>query len=355
MSQLHIFNLQGAGARLFKGIFGTIAPSPEGEQYVVFTIDPELAKSSALFTHGQLSTGVTVRKTDLVTIEAEDQVVNAIKANVARALLNGWEAAYKQVLGRYDDLLERANHAQESENADPAYQRVMPSFSEYAVLAEREMARSGINALIQSIPKVHPYMIDVHVKGMRVTVLEGVRESDGMGSVEAAANLNPVPINGWDNADTHPYKASQASVVGEDGADALLQAYYHDANVSVPVYLSVAPTQDLRNPVPAAPASTRFSFGISQSTETPEAPETGAVEQDVNQEVVNLILTTPLLKDMIVVNSPVKVVDYESCRPYERTQPTHDLSESDFYYESDEDDEDGDYYDDEGYRQRDRG
>ena len=339
--QLHIFSPLGAGQHVFSGMFGTFTPVAEDSQMVDFHVDPSVSACSTSLNALSLRSGLRVRASEVVTVEGSTAVINAVKANLARGLETQWNTGYKQVLS----MLSNNNPAENEENdtdrtstrlvAIPGLGTINPTLLEQSVRVERDIADRGIDSLVNGIPDVAPYFVDVNYKGMWLGFdMHGTgRSNSAPAEVEVILDSPTLPIARWGQVRHEDYAATSTIDPNTEQQDG-----WKDVTVAIPVYLPTStqaaavqfvPAHSEPETVAVAPAQpSRFSFGARQSA--PAAPiQTATVQNDARaqqvsdpasspaegaRQVLELIAITPILKSMIIDRPAASFINYASQR-----------------------------------------
>lgn len=347
MSKLHILQDQGRAAIIFNGMFGSVCAEGEGGT-VLFKLDPELAKCSSLLSGPIVQRGLQVPASSVITIEADDDVINAIKANVARGLLSRWEIQYNAMLGTLGQ--GTLNHEGQDHAATlvavPGMGSLSPSLLSQALDSERSVARNNIERLISTLD-VQPHWVDVQINGLYLQLKDefsnDVVAASNFRVTDSESGLNPVSMDAW-NTVREDYAAT-CNV--EDTVD--FSAGVYDVKGSLPVYLpkprqSVAETLTRR-------VGSFFSFGgaSAQNQAPAQAPRPVAASAGAEvaaNRVMEIIMQTPVLMELVKSTTPVPNIDFRS----------RVLREAENVYGDEYEDEDDDGFDDEeSYHPRDRG
>jgi len=351
MSKLHILQEQGRAAIIFQGMFGTASPGDK-EGTVVFKLDPELAKCSSLLSGAIAQRNLVVPASSVVTIEADDDVINAIKANVARGLLSRWEAQYNAILG----ALGQGTVDHEGQDhvatlvAVPGMGSLSPSLLSQALQSEHTVARQNIERLISTLG-VQPHWVDVQINGLYLRLKDEFSNdvvSDGNFEVtDSETGLNPVPMATW-NKVREDY-ATTCNV--EDTVD--FRAGLYDVKGSLPVYLP-KPRQGAVETMTRRVGSL-FSFGGTSAknrapAQAPRPVATPAGAEVVASSVMEIIMQTPVLMDLVKSMTPVPNIDFNS-----RVLRETEMAQVDDYEDEYEDDDEADYDDEGNFYPRDRG
>lgn len=332
MAQLHIYN----------GSYGSVEPAAVSDSLnpqVHFHTDPALKRCSpslAALTGGR---NPVVPQSEVVTIEGDQEVLNAVKAMLARSLQAEWNRGYDQVMGTLDSRIAMGGSAAQAILGIAGGGANL----EQALVQERAIANQAIERLIAELPNVQPHWMDVAVKGVYVSRdIDGTLQHGPAHAVEAAPVTSaPVPMAGWADADHIRYSDTRMQATS-------LQSGHYDTVAAVPVYL----------PVPAggflaqakATATRVFNFGQS-ARPVPQPVLSGqqaAPSIDQAQAVMDLVMNTPILRKHIIEQPSQIVLDYQSC-----VESTVDSLR--YGYTSDEDDwneesgDEDDYGDGPGY------
>jgi len=170
---LYIFSPQDRDSFVLRGIWGTaekvnqnIGDDDGGdtqEQYR-FHIDPDLRRCSSVFTNLP-DEGLLVREADMIKVTCAGNLINSLKANLARVLQNCWNTQYASVIRQYGG------------QSTPLGQ---------ALTAEQKIAHQGIENLIANLPDVAPYLIAARME-------RGLwhRQEDGTASIKPDSYLFP--------------------------------------------------------------------------------------------------------------------------------------------------------------------
>jgi hypothetical protein len=344
MAELHILNPTGQGMHVFKGMFGTIRQVSEDSGLINFQPDPAIARCSSSMQALLNSNSFKVQPHEVVSIQVNDDVLVAIKASLARGLQEQWNRGYAQVLGSIQTrqvAAEQGNH-RATLTAIPGLGQINTSMLHQAVQAEKDVANRGIEQYVSSLTSVAPYWLDIALKGVFVSQnSEGnLTHSNALEIEPKTVSQVPVPMAGWGDADHLHYSPTQ-----ELAPDAVVQAGFYDVTAAIPVYLPVQQGGHMAQAA-ARLISRAFRFGSSGASDE-QAMSTNEPSIEKAQEVMDIIMGTPILREMVVNHPAQAVLDYNSRT--ETTLPLTELSDDD--YDEDED-SDPDY--DEPYQARPR-
>lgn len=344
MAELHILNPTGQGMHVFKGMFGTIKQVSEDSGLITFQPDPAIARCSSSMQALLQSNSFKVQPHEVVSIQVNDDVLDAIKASLARGLQEQWNRGYAQVLGSIQTrqvAAEQGNH-RATLTAIPGLGPINTSMLHQAVQAEKDVANRGIEQYVSSLTSVAPYWLDIALKGVFVSQnSEGnLTHSNALEIEPKTVSQGPVPMAGWGDADHLHYSPTQ-----ELAPDAVVQAGFYDVTAAIPVYLPVQQSGHMAQT--AARLITRaFRFGSGGASDE-RAMSTNEPSIEKAQEVMNIIMGTPILREMVVNHPAQTVLDYNSRT--ETTLPLTELSD-----DGDDEDEDSDPDYDEPYQARPR-
>lgn len=334
MAKLHILIPQGGiatGAHVFRGMYGTVEPvTPQavrnGEDAsamaVNFTVDPALARSSNTMQALRAGLALTVTQNDIHTIEAPDDVVNALKATIAQGLLIQWERGYEQLGVRSDDNTDDVADSVDSARlvAIPGMGSISKSLLTQALQAERDVARRGIHQLIENLPGLDRKWVDVNLANLVVNSFDSNQLHTDYVSVSAAQELN-----------LQPYSEELRNDNGTISQEAS-GARFVDGVARVPIY------------VPSA-AARRFSFEWLLNR---HRGQNGPVDEDSTMTakaiaVIEAILGSKELTKMLILEPKLMQIDRSSLVPAQNPPVTHNY---DYDYEEDFDDLDDEDSDD---------
>jgi hypothetical protein len=342
MAILHILQPRDAAGQVLTGLFGTIESS-ENSSLLSFKPDPALARCSATLT--VLQRQLQVRHDEVVTIEADEDSIRALKANIARALQLQWNRRYEQVIGPdVTDAGAGAGVPAEGEGARlvaiPGMGSINRNILQQALQVERQIANEGIEALVAGIPGVTPVWVDVQLRGAYV----GYDQERTVGYVSRVdqCELNYHPLPAWGEFEHAEYDLTKVRNAEPTEADAERgEEGFFDMTGAIPVYvpISLAPTPAVQEVQPAPQAPKAFSFGGTQQSAPQQAPRPQSVASSAPtteqvQRVMELVWATPILRQMIVQWPTVKAVNFDSRVPSE-----HDV-DADFVGDDVEDDDD---------------
>jgi len=347
MAELHILNPTGQGMHVFKGMFGTVKQVSEDSELITFQPDPAIARCSSSMQALLQSNSFKVQPHEVVSIQVNDDVLVAIKASLARGLQEQWNRGYAQILGSIQTrqvAAENGNH-RATLTAIPGLGPINTSMLHQAVQAEKDVANRGIEQYVSSLTTVAPYWLDIALKGVFVTQNgEGnLAHSNALEIEPKTVSQGPVPMAGWGDADHLHYSPTQELAPGLSYA--VVPAGYYDVTAAIPVYLPVQQSGHMAQAT--ARLITRvFRFGSGGAAEE-RAVSANEPSIEKAQEVMDIIMGTPILREMLVNHPAQMVLDYNSRT--ETTLPLVELSDDD----GDDDDEGGPDYD-EPYQARPR-
>lgn len=320
MAQLHIY----------KGSYGTIAQAPDdanGLPQVTFQVDEALAQCSPSLQALVTAHNPPIPANEVTTVEADEDVLEAVKAMLARSLQGQWNKGYEQVIAT---LGQRIAMGGPTVNAVLGLAQAGGATLGDALRAEQQIANQGIERAVAQLTNVAPYWMNVHLKGVFVS-----RDHEGNLHNSAAHEVHPLPVQeepipmvGWEDPD-HPRADTRQSAANENMIDG-----YYDVTAAVPFYL---PVEDGGIKAHIARVANRQAFNFGQQSE-PEPISEGqpaCPTAEKTQAVLDLVMSTPALRQAIVEQPSQVVVDFES-----RVETSLDLMvESE--YDEDYDDDDG--------------
>ena len=316
MASLHIISANGAGSHVFKGMFGTITPVENDPRSVMFKFAPGIVACSTSLSALSVGSGVKLKLSEVTTIEASEGAINAIKATLAKCMLHKWEQGYAALSGKFtpsdDDIVRDA----ETLVAIPGLGTVSKSLLSQSLDVEREIAQRGIENMINSIPNVAPYWMQIKSKQMWVgNNLEGDKVITGPAHI---SNIDiealPVPMAGWSDQEK-PYKPMNPN----DGVDG-----WFDAKRAIPVYLPVESLGIVHRLARAV--------GFAAADEGSISPQ----QKALFEETMGLIQTTYVLRDLVIDNAQFSVVDGSTLVAAEPPYQPDELSDDD---DSDDDEQ----------------
>ncbi|MDF8364658.1 MULTISPECIES: hypothetical protein [Achromobacter] len=323
MAILHILQPRDAAGQVLSGLFGTIEAS-ENSSLLNFKADPALARCSATLT--ALQRQLQARPDEVVTIEADEDTIRALKANMGRALQLQWNRRYEQVIGP-DTADTGAGMQAEDEGARlvaiPGMGSINRNLLQQALQVERQIANEGIEALVAATPDVATVWVDVQLRGAYI----GYEQERTVGYVsrtdQCELNYRPLPVWGeFDHAEYSPTKAR-----GDEPNEAEAErgeVGFFDVKAAIPVYVPISPAQapSFQEGQLATQAPKAFSFGGSQQAAPQQAPRPQAIASSAPtteqvQRVMELVWATPILRQMIVDWPTAKAIDFSSRVPTE--------------------------------------
>jgi hypothetical protein len=327
MAILHILRPHDAAGQVLSGLFGAIEAS-ENSSLLSFKADPALARCSATLT--VLQRQLQVRPDEVVTIEADEDTIRALKANMARALQLQWNRRYEQVIGP-DTPDTGAGVQAEDEGARlvaiPGMGSINRNVLQQALQVERQIANEGIEALVAATPDVATVWVDVQLRGAYV----GYEQERTVGYVsridQCDLNYRPLPV--WGEFDHAEYSPTKARSVEPTDAEAQAEAErgevgFFDVKAAIPVYVPISPAQapSFQEGQLATQAPKAFSFGGSQQAAPQQAPRPQSIASrapttEQVQRVMELVWSTPILRQMIVDWPTAKAIDFNSRVPTE--------------------------------------
>lgn len=321
MAILQILQPRDAAGQVLSGIFGTIEAS-ENSSLLSFKADPALARCSATLT--VLQRQLQVRPDEVVTIEADEDTIRALKANMARALQLQWNRRYEQVIGP-DTTDTSASTQAEDEGARlvaiPGMGSINRNILQQALHVERQIANEGIEALVAATPDVAPVWVDVQLRGAHIGYEQDRTLNYVTRTEQCELNYRPLPAWGeFDHAEYSPTKARSGEPTevdaerGEEG--------FFDVKAAVPVYVPISPAPSAQEAQAVAQAPKAFSFGGTQQAAPQQAPRPQSIASsepttEQVQRVMELVWTTPILRQMIVDWPTAKAIDFNSRVPTE--------------------------------------
>ena len=277
MATLHINNVRGPLALVFRGMFGAIQEIPNEPDSVLFTYDPAIAACSNSLSAVGMSRSMKLQKNEVATIEGSDGAINAIKANLAQGLIRRWERGYAQVLGS----------AREAGAGGLASELSLRATGGDPVASEREVARTGIARLMSTMSNIAPHWVQADQQLWIGPNLDNevVIEAAGVANIDMQAA--PIPMESWSEA--APFEPIDPG--GEhDG--------WFDAKIAIPVYLPVAQMGTV------ARLMQQIGFGRSSDLTREQVA--------LNEETLGLIQTTYLLREMVIDSRENLCVDGQS-------------------------------------------
>ncbi|QYY33651.1 hypothetical protein K2O51_30865 (plasmid) [Cupriavidus pinatubonensis] len=165
--------LQNAGGmhahanQILAGTFGALDTTGK------FHIDPALVPASYFFS--LMRNGVAVQPGDVTTIEADDAVVNAVKAMLTHSLGERWKEAYARAGQVAVRSLPGNEVAQLTEGTTPAVANQIqaiassPTVMAQALASEGEIAAEGVRRAMEAFG-CQPYEVGVALKNIRVDI-----------------------------------------------------------------------------------------------------------------------------------------------------------------------------------------
>jgi len=270
MATLHINNIRGQMAPIFKGMFGSIRDLSGEPDKVLFTYDPAIAACSQTLSAAGMDRSIKLRRDEVTTIEASECAINAIKANLAQGLITRWERGYSRVEG-------------------------WRAMGEGLLSAEREVARAGIARLLAAMGNIAPHWIQTQQQVYLYPTSDDLvnRSFDVNRTGIANVDMQAAPIpRATDSNESAPYRPLEQSV-NVNEVDGL-----YEANVAIPVYLPVVHVSPLRRLVQA------FGFGRSADLTSEQA--------QLNEETLALIQTTYVLRELVIDGAKTFFVDGQS-------------------------------------------
>ena len=317
-----------AKLNILNGAFGEIEPVESIDDLdpkVKFHVDPLLKACSPSLQALVGNAPEIVSASAVMTIEADEDIVNALKANLARAFEARFDRDYDQVLSTLDSRLAMGTGNSRAMILSIAGGR---NNLENALHQERAIAKAGIQRLVNSLPDVQPYWVDVTFKGSYVsTDVENKLTHDRPVAIEPVSPQSaPVPMAGWGDRDHVHYTDS--------GADVQLEPGYYDMTVAVPIYLP-APNGGLLSQAQNT-AARLFNFNQASQAPIPANAEAIAPSIEKTTQVMALIMENPELRKFILEGPIQAVADYRTCVETSIEGLQHNNSDD---YDDDEDDD----------------
>lgn len=325
MAKLNIIDNQGMESIVFRGMFGDFRPVPGDDFNVEFIPDPALMACSSSLTILRTGRPMIIPIHQVVTVEGSAAAINAVKANLARALERQWSMGYKE---RLNSVMAQARTF--PEGAEPMIRvpqlgRINASLLTQALAAEEETASAGIQSIVERIHGVAPHWVNVREKHKWIGFYpdSNDRELGGAEEIEVLVDSTPVPMANW-NETQHP---TYSATTGNDGE--VLDSGWFDVTTAIPVYLPTG----LPAPVAQSPVRSIISrFAMIRSNQ----PEDEPYNPNSVRETMDLIANTPVLRRMIIEAPQAAVIDFDS-RVLVEAAPPSEPEEG--YYEADADNE----------------
>jgi len=294
MSEFHILQPSDRSRAVFGGIFGATEPNPDNENIVRFKIDPALKRCSAIFV-SLPPDGMELKKSDVITLDVPDFMVDALKATLARGLQNNWDKQYESLMpGRRAIYQEADDDVGDGRGATlvaiPGMGSVSQGVLEQVLRAEQNVARQAVDALVESLPGVKPFFVNLALNDVWVYTDYSNEDGDTLtrenGGYFSISN-NPItciPIDAWGEFDLPTWEASNKAE-----NTTRLESNSIDMDVAIPIYLPALPEPDL--------------LGENNDPE---------LRQQQAKLMLQTILDTPLLERLIIKNAPYMALDFDS-------------------------------------------
>jgi len=228
---LYILCPQDRSNFVLSGIWGTVEKVSENigedvtsttpEQYR-FHIDPDLQRCSNMFT-SLANEGLLVREGDLVKVTVAGNLINSLKANLARGLQRHWDRRYAAAVNSYGGSSSALGQA---------------------LTAEQKIAHQGIEDLITNLSDVAPYLI-----AARMEFGLWHKQEDGTVNITPDGYLfpylfpaaidpdTPVAIPEWGAFENPVFDPAQHPALAEATSDSQV-----GGKVKIPVYLPKFPS-----------------------------------------------------------------------------------------------------------------
>jgi len=297
-------------ANILRGLYGEITKR-DGQLW--FEPDEALANCTNTMALMKARVGFPVEASEIMTIEDEAEVVNSIKAILAHGIGKRWGNGYEVLKDRY---------------------QAPNSFLNAALEAEQQVAKQGIAQLISRLPGIVPHVGRVTFKDVYAKKLSN--NEVHIGRKPAAVEYKPsddadndaiMQAEGQTMADQIDAETGEITLRANDFIDGTI-----DVDVMVPVFL---------------PGVSRINrlLGLIKGGSEKAVSVTPERTKALRERVMNILVQTPILMEMVFDNNTDMVLDYSTIK----VKTTHDNLLSapydDSHWEDEDEDEDDEYED----------